>query len=208
MPSPTHRPGSAPSPRMASPGPTSVTGSAVTFVPSPGTGNIFRTQLRIRHGLYFDGQHELVNADDADRILVRRVRFQRRVHRRRNRDQPGLDGGREKNGGGVPLAEIVASECLKSGLLLASDIDTSALSQTVRGYRIGTVASIRSALEPLQGAYPFDVVQSGYTVSFRPRGGAAVATIPAADLDARPAGKERGVALTLSREMDSQPRSG
>ena len=96
-----------------------------------------------------------------------------------------------KNGGGVPLAEIVASECLKSGLLLASDIDTSALSQTVRGYRIGTVASIRSALEPLQGAYPFDVVQSGYTVSFRPRGGAAVATIPAADLDARPAGKER-----------------
>lgn len=110
----------------------------------------------------------------------------------------------KKTGGGVPLAEIVASECLKSGLLLASDIDTSALSQTVRGYRIGTVASIRSALEPLQGAYPFDVVQSGYTVSFRPRGGAAVATIPAADLDARPAGKERGVALTLSREMDSQ----
>ena len=54
------------------------------------------------------------------------------------------------------------------------------------------------------GCLPVRRRSIGYTVSFRPRAGLVVATIPAADLDARPAGKERGVALTLSREMDSQ----
>lgn len=110
----------------------------------------------------------------------------------------------KKTGAGEPLSEIVAEECLDSGLLGPADIDVSALSQSVRGYRIGAVAAIRSALEPLQAAYPFDVVQSGYTVTFRPRGGSSVASIPAGDLAARPSGKQSEPAMTISREMDSQ----
>ena len=103
------------------------------------------------------------------------------------------------------LADIVSAECLQSGLLSAGDIDVTALaSTTVRGYRIGSVGAIRSALEPLQAAWPFDVVQHGYQIRFVARGVASVVTIPAADLDARGAGQQPGVQITSSREMDSQ----
>ena len=102
------------------------------------------------------------------------------------------------------LASVVSSECLNSGLLTAADLDVSALTQTVRGYRIGTVGAIRAALEPLQAAWPFDVRQHGYKIQFVARGGASVVTIPQADLDARNAGENPGVHITTSREMDSQ----
>jgi hypothetical protein len=104
-----------------------------------------------------------------------------------------------------PLANVVSSECLQSGVLTAGDIDVTALaSTTVRGYRIGSVGAIRAALEPLQASWPFDVVQHGYVIRFVARGGASVVTIPAGDLDARGAGQEPGVQITTSREMDSQ----
>ena len=104
---------------------------------------------------------------------------------------------------GVPLSSIVQAECLKSSLLTSGDIDTSLLTQLVRGYRIGSVAAIRAGLEPPQGAWPFDVIQHGYMIKFKPRGSSSVATIPASDLDARQGGAAPGVALTTSREMDS-----
>jgi len=104
----------------------------------------------------------------------------------------------------VTLASIVQAECLRSNLLALGDIDTSELTQLVRGYKISNVGSIRGAIEPLQGAWPFDVIQHGYTIKFRMRGSSSVATIPAADLDARGAGDASGVSITNSREMDSQ----
>jgi hypothetical protein len=103
-----------------------------------------------------------------------------------------------------PLSDVVSAECLQSGLLTAGDIDVTALTPSVRGYRIGSVGAIRAALEPLQGAWPFDVRQHGYQIQFVMRGGASVVTIPASDLDARGAGSEPGVQITTSREMDSQ----
>jgi hypothetical protein len=102
------------------------------------------------------------------------------------------------------LADIVSAECLQSGLLTSGDIDVTALTASVRGYRVGSIGAIRSAIEPLQAAWPFDVVQHGYVIRFVARGGASVVTIPAADLDARGAGQEPGVQITTSREMDSQ----
>ena len=104
----------------------------------------------------------------------------------------------------VTLADIVTAECVGSGALAAADIDVSALTSVVRGYRIGSIGTLRSALEPLQAAWPFDVRQHGYKIQFLPRGGASVATIPMADLDARASGSEPGVQITLAREMDSQ----
>lgn len=102
------------------------------------------------------------------------------------------------------LGAIVSAECLKSALLTSNDIDVSALTSPVRGYRVGSIGAIRAALEPLQAAWPFDVVPHGYVIRFVARGGASVVTIPAADLDARGAGDEPGVQITTSREMDSQ----
>lgn len=102
------------------------------------------------------------------------------------------------------LSEIVSAESLQSGLLSAGDIDVTALTSQVLGYRIGRAGTIRSALEPLQSAWPFDVVQRGYKIVFVPRGGSPVATLAAADLDARGESAERGVQITISREMDSQ----
>ena len=105
---------------------------------------------------------------------------------------------------GETLSSVVSAECLQSGLLSGGDVDVSALTSSVRGYRIGSIGAIRAALEPLQAAWPFDVVQHGYVIRFVARGGASVVTIAAADLDARGAGQEPGVQITTSREMDSQ----
>jgi hypothetical protein len=102
------------------------------------------------------------------------------------------------------LDDIVEAECLRSGIIDAGDIDTTALTQEVRGYRISSVGSIRSAIEPLQGAWPFDVIPDGYQIRFEPRGTSSVATIPADDLDCQPEGSPPGIQIKTSREMDTQ----
>ena len=102
----------------------------------------------------------------------------------------------------VPLSEVIVRECELSALIGADDLDVSALTQEVRGARIPG-GTIRSVIEPLQGAYPFDVVPSGYKIKFVPRGGSSVVTIPWEDLAAAN-GDEIGDSLPYSREMDSQ----
>lgn len=101
------------------------------------------------------------------------------------------------------LNAVVSAECLRSGILTAGDIDVASLTQEIRGYRIGSRGTIRSAIEPPQAAWPFDVVPAGYKIAFKARGGAAVATIAAADLGAH-SGDETPVTITASREMDTQ----
>lgn len=103
-----------------------------------------------------------------------------------------------------PLSDIVSTECVSSGLLDSGDIDVASLTSMVRGYLVASTGTIRSALEPLQAAWPFDVVQRGYKIKFLPRGGSSVVTIDADDLDARSASGKPGVQITTSREMDSQ----
>lgn len=103
------------------------------------------------------------------------------------------------------LSAVVSAECLQSGILTAGDIDVTGLAgKSVRGYTIARSGSIRSAVEPLQAVWPFDVQAHGYQIRFVLRGGASIATIPAIDLDARPAGEAPGVSLTTRREMDTQ----
>lgn len=100
------------------------------------------------------------------------------------------------------LGDIVSAECLKSKLLGSGDIDVAELTDTVRGYRISALGAIRSGIDPVRAAWPFDVVQSGYKIKFKRRGGASVATITAGELDAHAAGDAPGVSVTDSREMD------
>lgn len=105
--------------------------------------------------------------------------------------------------GTTTLGDIVEAECLKSELLSASDLDVTDLTDTVRGYRISSLGPIRAGVDPLRKAWPFDAVQHGYQIKFKARGGASVATITEAELDAREAGAAPGVQVTNVREMDT-----
>ena len=102
------------------------------------------------------------------------------------------------------LADIIEAECVNSGLLDASDLDVTDIDQGVRGYKISTIAAIRMALEPLQAAWPFDVVPSGYKIKFVRRGKSPVATIDISELACVAGSEKPGVRITASREMDSQ----
>lgn len=104
----------------------------------------------------------------------------------------------------VPLADIISARCLKTGLLTAPDIDVSAITQEVRGYKVPTIAAVRSSLEPLQAAWPFDVIPHGYQIKFVPRGGSSVATIDSGELGCVSGNDNPGVQITASREMDTQ----
>ncbi|MDU9398022.1 phage tail protein [Pseudomonas sp. zfem003] len=99
----------------------------------------------------------------------------------------------------ISLAEIIESEVIKSSLLKVDDIDTSLMTDSVNGYRVAG-GSIRSAMEPLQGAYPFDVRQHGYQLQCVPRGQDSIVEVDYADLIAI----NDGDVLIGSREMDPQ----
>lgn len=99
--------------------------------------------------------------------------------------------------GSEQLSDVVAAECAATGLLDPGDYDVSALVEPVPGYRVSKTGSIRSALETLAAAFPFDAIQAGYQLRFVPRGGDSIVTIDAAEL----IGAEQ---LPQSREMDSQ----
>lgn len=104
----------------------------------------------------------------------------------------------------VPVADVVSAELQLSGLIEPSDIDVSGLDAELRGYRV-LGGPIRGALAPLQGAYPFDLIPSGYQIKAVPRGGAAVATIDVGELGAVAGIGVADVVLDgPSREMDAQ----
>ena len=86
------------------------------------------------------------------------------------------------------LSSILQAECLKSGVLQSLDIDASAITKIIRGYKVSNIASIRSSIEILMGAYAFQIIQKGYKIYFVPRGTASVATIKATELSAQRSG--------------------
>ena len=102
----------------------------------------------------------------------------------------------------IGLAEIISSESNLSALIDAGDIDVSAIDESVKGFVVPG-GTIRSALEPLQAAYPFDAIASGYKIKYIPRGMASVQTIPMLDLGAAQGGDSTEL-LSESREMDTQ----
>jgi len=106
-------------------------------------------------------------------------------------------------GTSADLGSILQAEVLASNLLTVGDIDVSSIAKPVRGYRVANVGAIRSAIEPLQAAFPFDVLQSGYKIKFKPRGGSSVATVEASELDARSGNEKPGISIVNAREMDS-----
>ncbi|AXA66757.1 phage tail protein [Pseudomonas oryzihabitans] len=100
----------------------------------------------------------------------------------------------------VPLEQVILQECILSGAITASDLLIEPHKDVV-GYKVAS-GSIRSALEPLQSAYPFDVIQSGYKIRFVKRGKSSSVSIPLDQLYAGEDGSDD--ALSQSREMESQ----
>lgn len=88
------------------------------------------------------------------------------------------------SGSGVAISTVISNECLLSPSLSALDIDVTSLTKSTKGYKVTNPAPIRNGLETLQGAFPFDVIQRGYKITFKERGGASVATIKASELAA------------------------
>jgi hypothetical protein len=78
----------------------------------------------------------------------------------------------------------------------------AALAGTVQGYVVDRVMSAREALQPLELAYFIDVMESGGTIAFRPRGAGVVAGVldPASLVETKPG--QALVTLTRAQETD------
>jgi len=101
------------------------------------------------------------------------------------------------------LRDVVTEECALAGVSSA-DIDlTELVNSDVRGYRVSQAGSVRSVLEQLQAAFPFDVIQSGYKLKFKSRGGSSVLTVPESDLGAH-TGNDTPPRFMMTTEMPSQ----
>lgn len=101
------------------------------------------------------------------------------------------------------LRDIVTEECALVGIT-SGDLDLTELTNSdVRGYRVSSAGSVRTVLEQLQAVFPFDVIQSGYKLKFKSRGGSSVLTVPEADLGAHTGSDAQSRFMTV-KEMPSQ----
>lgn len=76
--------------------------------------------------------------------------------------------------------DIVEALCLRAGLE-HSDINVSALTDSIRGYMLARPSSARDAIAVLASKSQFDGAEVDDVLMFRKRGGATVATIPYED---------------------------
>jgi hypothetical protein len=105
--------------------------------------------------------------------------------------------------GSTTLGAIVASLCGRVGLQPA-DLDTSELDQEVRGYMVPRPVAVREALEKLQQAYLFDVVESDWALAFRKRERDPVLTIGDESLAAHEPGSQRPPKLLETRTQEAE----
>lgn len=101
------------------------------------------------------------------------------------------------------IQEAVEAICARAGLSASmyDASDLASITKPVRGMAITQVTSARSVLEMLAQCYFFDVVLSD-KLYFRPRAGAAVATIAHDDLGASTSGPPEEGVLVLERDNE------
>ncbi len=106
---------------------------------------------------------------------------------------------------GELLSDIVLDLCQRAGLA-ADEVDVTALqTDMVDGYSIAQQTTVRGAIQVLQPAFYFDVVESDGVAKFVKRGGASVVTIPDADLGAHRPGSDPDKDLILiKRQMEDE----
>lgn len=86
------------------------------------------------------------------------------------------------SGLGTELYRIVEDLSERVGLDPLADLDTSELTDTVRGYTVARQMTAREALDPLSSAFFFDGVESDFIIKFPKRGGDPVKTLSQSDL--------------------------
>jgi hypothetical protein len=108
-----------------------------------------------------------------------------------------------KGHGSVTLGGIVSELCGRAGLE-PSDLDVAELDQEVRGYMVPRPVAVREALERLQQAYLFDVVESDWTLAFRKRERDPMLTIGDESLAAHEPGSQRPPKLLETRTQEAE----
>lgn len=92
--------------------------------------------------------------------------------------------GGTATGGPITLREIVEDVCTRAGLP-AVNLDASAGTDLVGGYRLSQQSTARQAIESLRPGYFFDMPESGTRLVLRKRGAAPVATLDEGEMGAR-----------------------
>jgi len=101
----------------------------------------------------------------------------------------------------VVLSDIVSDLWQRTGLT-SGQINVSALTDLVDGFLVGRQMTSRSATEPLQTAYQFDVVESEGKIKAVKRGSGTITTIPLADRAAHIFGEDVPVNLEIMRSFE------
>lgn len=104
--------------------------------------------------------------------------------------------------GSVTVAAVVSDLCDRAGLA-ASDYDVSSLTDTIDGYTVSSLRSLRDNIQPLMPVYQFDMAQIDWQLQAVKRGAAPVATITADELAAHEYGQERPDQLTEIRALET-----
>jgi hypothetical protein len=86
-----------------------------------------------------------------------------------------------RTGLATTLGEIVSDQCQRAGFE-AADFDVSTLTDVIEGYVVSQRATVTDVLTPLLGAFIVDAVETDYTLRFKHRAGATVASIVQDDL--------------------------
>lgn len=81
----------------------------------------------------------------------------------------------------LTVGDVVLALAERAGMDPA-DVDSSALTDGLRGYTLARPMSARDAITPLAGAFQFDAVEQDDVLLFVQRGGAVAATVPYVDL--------------------------
>lgn len=106
----------------------------------------------------------------------------------------------------VSLADIVRDIAERCGLDPVNDLDVTALEPIpVKGYTLARQMTGRAAIEPLQAAFFFDMVESDDKLKAVVRGGGIAVTIPEDERGAHEPGSEKpaGLEITRLQELES-----
>ena len=88
-------------------------------------------------------------------------------------------------GGTTTLRQVCEDICEEAGLDPDTDVDATALTDTVRGYALSSRQPAVGGIKALIPAFQFDARESDWQIEFVKRGGGIDVTIPAEDLAAR-----------------------
>jgi hypothetical protein len=99
--------------------------------------------------------------------------------------------------GAAPLDGLVDATLTEAGI---ADFNATALGESMDGYLIDRPMAPRAAIEPLALAYAFDAAEQDGVLTFRPRGGEAVAEISEDDLVL----PDKGAPFRLVRSQETE----